>query len=81
MKSEKHVKPVASKKQSLTMTDFLKPKTNDGGSSLEQETAKAEILMAGFMAEHRIPFLQADHMAPLYAAMFPDSKIASNMKI
>lgn len=81
MVTEKHSSAMAAKKRSLFMTSFLKPKAKETVSSLEQSTAKAELLMTGYMAEHRVPFNQANHMAPLFAAMFPDSKIAANMKI
>ena len=30
--------------------------------------------------QHNIPFLTADHLAPLYGKMFPDSRIAKNFR-
>ena len=44
-------------------------------------TVKAEVLISGFMAEHRMPFLQADHLSGLMRKMFPDSKIAQKIRV
>ena len=83
MKTDKHMEAMASKKMCLTMDAFLKPKSTDKSAAdeLEGATARAELLMTGHLAEHRVPFRRADHLCELFAAMFPDSKIAANMKI
>ena len=40
----------------------------------------AEVLHTNFIVQHNISFLTADHLAPLYRAMFPDSNIAKNFR-
>ena len=51
----------------------LKPaNTND------EKHIRAEVLHTNFIVQDNISFLTADHMAPLYRAMFPDSNIAKN---
>ena len=62
---------------------FLKPKSTDKSAAdeLEGATARAELLTTGHLAEHRVPFPRADQLCELFAAMFPDRKIAANMKI
>lgn len=37
---------------------------------------KAEMLFTSFIVEHNIPIAVADHAAPLFQAMFPDSEVA-----
>ena len=44
------------------------------GSDIEKQTSIAEVV--GFLAEHNLPFATADHLGPLFKAIFPDSKIA-----
>lgn len=53
-----------------------KPSKND---NLDDKVAKAEITMSAFMAEHNVPFLQADHLIECCKLMFPDSAIAQGM--
>lgn len=48
--TNKHKKAVESQKCKLTMDQFFKPKVDDAEKSLERATAKAELLMVGFMA-------------------------------
>ena len=49
-------------------------------SDLKAKVIKAEVMHTNFIVQHNISFLTADHLAPLYAKMFPDSKIARNFK-
>ena len=37
---------------------------------------KAELLFFGFICEHKLPIVTADHVGKLFKAMLPDSKIA-----
>jgi len=78
-KSSKHAKAVNTKKQQVDMGKFFKKKALE--PNLEEQVAKAEVLLGGFMAEHRTPFLQADHLTDVMKAMFPDSKIAQKLQM
>ena len=49
-------------------------------SDLNAKVIKAEVMHTNFIVQHKTSFLTADHLAPLYAKMFPDSKIAQNFK-
>ena len=40
----------------------------------------AEVLNTSSIVQHNISFLTADHLAPLYRVMFPDSNIAKNFR-
>lgn len=42
---------------------------------------EAEIKLCGFFVEHNIPFRAMDHLSPLLARLFPDSKIAKELSI
>ena len=53
---------------------FKPANTND------EKQIRAEVLHTNFIVQHNISFLTADHMAPLYRAMFPDSNIAKNFR-
>lgn len=51
-------------------------------SHSEEEKAKyAELKLAAFMAEHKIPYSSMDHLSDLLVDAFPDSNIVKNMKI
>ena len=43
---------------------------------LKHKVTGAEVLHTNFKLEHKISFLTANQLAPLYARMFPDSNIA-----
>ena len=47
-------------------------------TSNDEKQIRAEVLHTNFIVQHNISFLTADHMTPLYRAMFPDSAIAKN---
>ena len=66
-------------------TDMLNAKRKQGainahfflqGSDIEKQTSIAEAKVVGFFAAHNLPFATADHLGPLFKAIFPDSKIA-----
>ena len=72
----KHVSQFNAKKNSFSMDKFFKKPTSP---DTETMAAKAEVLLAGFMAELHVPFLHADHLTEVMKKMFPDSKIAESM--
>lgn len=47
----------------------------------DELAAKAEVLLPGFITEHRMPFIQADYLSELMKKMFPCSKIAQKIQI
>ena len=51
--------------------------TKSGNSSLEKKTLKAEVMVTNFLVQHNLPIATADHLGPLFKAIFPDSQIAS----
>ena len=53
---------------------------SDATVALKEKTTRAEVLHTNFIVQHNLPFLTAEHLSPLYAKMFPDSKIAKNFK-
>ena len=55
--------------------------TNFGATSatanLSQKVVQADLLFSGFLIEHNLPLITADHHAKLFRKMFPDSKIVN----
>ena len=51
-----------------------------GNSNLAEKTIEAEVLHTNFIVQHNLSYMTADHLAPLYAKMFPGSKIEKNFK-
>ena len=56
------------------MTSFLR---GQGESSTESKATKAEVMVTNFVVQHNLPIATANHLGPLFKAIFPDSKIAS----
>ena len=48
---------------------------------MSAKVATAEIKLSGFFIEHHAPFAQADHLVKVLKEIFPDSKIAQNIKM
>ena len=48
---------------------------------MSAKEATAEIKLSGFFVEHHVPFAQADHLVKVLKEIFPDSKIAQNIKM
>ena len=46
---------------------------------MDEKVAKAELLLAAFMAEHHTPFKQSNHLVETIKAVFPDSAIAKKL--
>ena len=68
--SQKHQKNFSAKKLLLTPSD--RP---------QDKVSKAELLLTAFMAEHQVPFRQADHLVETIKKMFPDSTTAQSMSL
>lgn len=47
----------------------------------EEKVKYAELKLAAFMAEHKIPHASMDHLSDLLVDAFPDSNIAKNLKM
>ena len=71
--TKKHSKNFEREKNAIKVDTFF---ALNKESSLHEKVAKAELLFAAFMAEHYMPFRQANHMAEVMKRMFPDSAIA-----
>ena len=54
--------------------------SSSSSSSLKEQVIRAELLHTNFMVHHNLLLLTAEHFSPLNAKMFPDSKIAKNIK-
>lgn len=66
-------------KNTRSMSSFFND-NSESSNSLMEKTIRAEVLHTNFMVQHNLSFLTAEHLSPLYAKMFPDSKIARNFK-
>ena len=49
--------------------------------TVQKQTAKSELLLAGYFAEHHIPFSHADQLLTVCKRVFPDSHIASKLSM
>lgn len=79
-KGKKHIQIMqgsSSKQQSIT-SFTTKEKSPD---LKKQLVSIAEIKLAGYFAEHNIPFLAADHISDLMKEIFPDSEIAKYINV
>ena len=47
----------------------------------DEQIAKNELLLAGYFAEHHIPFSHADHLLTVCKRAFPDSHIATKLSM
>jgi len=45
-------------------------------SSTSEDVIKAEVMVTNFLVQHNLPLATANHLGPLFKAIFPDSKIA-----
>lgn len=80
-KGKKHVQIMqgASSKQQSIKSFTTTEKSPD--LKKKQLASIAEIKLAGFFAEHNIPFLGADHLSDLLKEIFPDSEIAKCINV
>ena len=70
--SKKHLDLLNSKRVQRPIT----PHFVAVGSDLDKPVSAAKVTVTGFLAKHNPPFATADHLAPLFRNIFPDSKIA-----
>ena len=65
-------------------TQRQRKRTNFGASSatanLDKNVVKTELLFSGFLVEHNLPLITADHAAKLFKNRFPDSKIVNKYR-
>ena len=73
LKTSKHIHMLRQKQAQPSLSTFM---ADTSTKSIEDQTIRAEIYFAKFVAEHNLPFLVADHFSRLTKVMFPDSKIA-----
>ena len=78
--SRKHLSSCESKRNTITIPTIFKEELTTALSD-KQKVAKAELILAAFMAEHNTPFNQCPHLVETLKQMFPDSKIASMMSM
>lgn len=76
--SIKHVKNLKVKKAQVNIQQHFKKVP---GLSHQEKVAKAELIISGFMAEHNMPFLQADHLVNVLKKAFADSDIAKDISL
>lgn len=79
--SEKHSLIFASNTVKQNSITSFTIKNTPEEQNLQKLITKAEVKLAGFIAEHNIPFLASDHLSDLLKNIFTDSKIAKNIKI
>jgi hypothetical protein len=72
--TKNHKKNLDSLKKA-TKVDVYFSSANDKEPSLHEKVAKAELSFVAFMAEHHMPFRQADHLDETMKKMFPDSAV------
>ena len=76
--STKHAKNFAAKRNMTVIDKFVVKKTEP---DKKEKVHRAELLLTGFMAEHGMPFSQANHLIPVIKKMFPDCDTAQNMTL
>ena len=69
-----------SAKQNQCTISALFKKSQDS-QSMEENAAKAELLLVAFMAEHHTPFSPSGHLIETIKAAFPDSAIAKKVTL
>ena len=76
--SSRHNKILESKKKTLNIQQFFKQQHKQ---DIHDKVARVELLLSGYVAEHRIPFAQCDHLVDVIKRMFPDNEIARSIKM
>lgn len=71
-RGKSHTAMMNAKRVQGSITSHFNPQSSD----ISKQISLAEVKVAGFLAEHNLPFATADHLGPLFKSVFPDSKIA-----
>ena len=72
----KHAKNFLQAKSTTPKLDVFVKKTTETNTA-----AKAEVLLAGFFAEHHVPHTHADHLIDVLKKAFPDSEIVKKCSL
>ena len=73
--TSKHMKNFEAKKKSLSIKCFTRKQVEDPQDKVDN----AELLLSAFMAEHGMPFSQADHLIEVMKKMFPECDTVKKM--
>ena len=77
MNTSKHKSCFSASSSRVNITHFMtKKKTTES-----EQTAKSELLFAGYFAEHNLPFANVDHLFEICKKAFPDSDIAKKVSM
>ncbi|KAJ8046685.1 Zinc finger BED domain-containing protein 5 [Holothuria leucospilota] len=72
-KRQPKTKVIISPKRKIAIKDLI--------VNIEKQVAVAELKLSGYMAEHCLPFNQAEHLSLLLPSLCPDSIIPKNMEV
>ena len=77
---KQHIQGKGHQKMASLIKENRKITFQPASSSISDAQIRAEVLHTNFIVQHNLSFLTADHLAPLYAKMFPDSSTAKSFK-
>jgi len=77
-KGKKHIQIMQGSSSNQSIISFT-TKEKHPDLKKQQLVSIAEIKLAGYFAEHNVPFLGADHLSDLIKEIFPDSEIAKSI--
>uniref|UniRef100_A0A6P7FRN4 E3 SUMO-protein ligase KIAA1586-like n=1 Tax=Diabrotica virgifera virgifera TaxID=50390 RepID=A0A6P7FRN4_DIAVI len=75
--SAKHKQMLKSHRSQASLLCFMKPKSE----LPEGKTLRAKLKLAGFFAEHNVPFSLIDHLTKLLKDIFPDSQTVTDFRL